>query len=172
MAGHPGERRQVYLKPEHLFYQEFCFLFELGAKSRPGKGHLQPRGVTGPALPDRYFDRHFVKRQYSTISRAVPEIYCVLAAAPESPRGQIQPKRRNRDDRKRESVHKIILLSSALSCVSHQSYTGSATSRSILGGHLKTGQLGSPQKRPVRRPSSRTRISFTLPVAVLASLAL
>ena len=40
----------------------------------------------------------------------------------------------------------------------------------ILGGHLKTGQLGSPQNRPVRRPSSRTRISFTLSVAVLASL--
>src|ERR1039457_7174812 len=39
-----------------------------------------------------------------------------------------------------------------------------------LGGHLKTGQLGSPQNRPVRRPSSRTRISFTLSVAVLASL--
>src|ERR1039457_630220 len=41
---------------------------------------------------------------------------------------------------------------------------------SPLGGHLKTGQLGSPQNRPVRRPSSRTRISFTLSVAVLASL--
>ena len=39
-----------------------------------------------------------------------------------------------------------------------------------LGGHLKTGQSGSPQNRPVRRLSFRTRISFTLPFAVLASL--
>ena len=35
-----------------------------------------------------------------------------------------------------------------------------------LGGHLKTGQLGSPQNRPVRR--TQDNLVFTLPVAVVA----
>ena|SRR5271157_57702 len=36
----------------------------------------------------------------------------------------------------------------------------------ILGGHLKTGQSGSPQNRPVRR--TQDNLSFTLPMAVVA----
>ena len=36
----------------------------------------------------------------------------------------------------------------------------------ILGGHLKTGQSGSPQNRPVRR--TQDNLFFTLPMAVVA----
>jgi len=35
-----------------------------------------------------------------------------------------------------------------------------------LGGHLKTGQSGSPQNRPVRR--TQDNLFFTLPMAVVA----